>query len=98
MLCYFSQTTFAQFACNLATRSANDKGDNSPDPSFDGSCEWSLRPMTWAQVVQSCRYGAVNQLVAAGFDKTNVMIQGGWATGGAHAVNHVCGPHCRRCA
>ena len=37
-------------------------------------------------VVHSCRYGAVNQLVAAGFDETNVMMQGGWAsTGGARA-------------
>ena len=37
-------------------------------------------------VVHSCRYGAVNQLVAAGFDETNVMMQGGWATpGGAKA-------------
>ena len=37
-------------------------------------------------VVHSCRYGAVNQLVAAGFDETAVMMQGGWATsGGARA-------------
>ena len=37
-------------------------------------------------VVHSCRYGAVNQLVAAGFDETDVMMQGGWAsTGGARA-------------
>ena len=37
-------------------------------------------------IVHSCRYGAVNQLVAAGFDEVAVMMQGGWAsTGGARA-------------
>ena len=51
-------------------------------------------------VVHSCRYGAVNQLVAAGFDETAVMMQGGWAsTGGArirHAIHYTSRAHSKR--
>jgi len=58
-----------------------------------GLFRWVLRQVAEAHgldpdrlVVHSCRYGAVNQLVAAGFDETAVMMQGGWATsGGARA-------------
>ena len=33
-------------------------------------------------VVHSCRYGAVNQIMAAGHDQAAAMMQGGWATAG----------------
>ena len=33
-------------------------------------------------VVHTCRYGAVNQIMAAGHDPAAAMMQGGWTTAG----------------
>ena len=91
-----------EFSCVAAieayARAVRLKPDDLLIMRHDGQLAWSL--FRWLMrrvaethgldpdrlVVHSCRYGAVNQLVAAGFDETNVMMQGGWATaGGARA-------------
>ena len=36
-------------------------------------------------IVHSIRYGAPNQIIAAGFARDVVMVQGGWATEGGAA-------------